>query len=301
MSTTVLIGTEEGLRELGEPERAHLAGHAITAVAREGRRWWAVVDERTIRARDGDGAWVEVATVGDAGATCLLPTPAGLLVGTTGAGLLRLVDGRLAPIEAFARVEGREAWHTPWGDPPDTRSLTRDPGGVLYANVHVGGVVRSTAGGATWRPTLDIDLDVHQVLADPTRPGRVFAAAAVGLVVTEDGGDSWRTDTDGLHARYCRAVALAGGAVLVTASTGPGGRRAALYRRPLDGRAPFERCRDGLPEWFGNNVDTHCVAASGSTVILGTHDGRVYRSSDAGGSWTQAAKGLPPITCVVLA
>jgi hypothetical protein len=301
MDLTVLIGTDEGLREVGGPERAQLAGHAIAALAHERRRWWAAVDERTIRARDGDGAWADVATVGDGTVTCLLPTPTGLLVGTSGARLLRLVEGRLVPNEPFVRVEGREAWHTPWGDPPDTRSLTRGPDGALYANVHVGGVVRSTDEGRTWAPTLDIDLDVHQVLADPGRPGRVFAAAAVGLVVSEDGGAHWRTETDGLHAPYCRAVALADGALLLSASTGPGGRRAAVYRRPLDGGTSFERCREGLPQWFGDNVDTYCLVASGQTVVLGTGDGRVYRSADAGRTWSQAAKGYPPITCVALA
>jgi hypothetical protein len=299
MSGGVLIGTSEGIRELGEPQRTHLGGHAIGALTREGRRWWAVVDDRTIRASADGSSWVEAAAVTGAEATCLLPTPDGLLVGTTGARLLRLVDGRLLPLEAFAEVEGREAWYTPWGDPPDTRSLTRDPAGALYANVHVGGVVRSTDGGATWRPTLDIELDVHQVLADPAVPGRVFAASAVGLAVSEDGGERWRIETDGLHAHYCRAVALADGTLLVTASTGPRGKRAALYRRPLAGRTAFERCRDGLPEWFATNIDTHCLAAAGPTVVFGTEDGRVYRSSDAGRSWTQTAKGLPPITCVL--
>src|SRR5262249_51391316 len=149
-------------------------------------------------------------------------------------------------------VPGREAWYTPWGDPPDTRSLAVDRGGTVYANVHVGGVVRSTDGGRSWEPTLDIEADVHQVLAHPRRPGHVFAASAVGLQTTVDAGATWQTVTEGLHATYLRAVAVATGGVLVSASTGPGGRRSALYRRTRAG-GPFERCRGGLPEWFGDN------------------------------------------------
>ena len=57
-------------------------------------------------------------------------------------------------------TEGRDRWYTPWGGPPDTRSMTSADGKV-YANVHVGGVVRSADAGRTWQPTaLDIDADV---------------------------------------------------------------------------------------------------------------------------------------------
>jgi hypothetical protein len=95
-------------------------------------------------------------------------------------------------------------------------------------------------------------------------------------------------------------VAVSGDTVLVSASTGPGGRRAALYRMRLDGGAPFERCRDGLPSWFGDNVDTGCLAAAGPVVVFGTEDGRVFRSLDAGERWEILVKGLPPVTCVTL-
>ena len=156
-------------------------------------------------------------------------------MGTTGAGLWRWTDGGPVRVESFERMPGRDGWYTPWGDPPDTRSIAEDAGGPLYVNVHVGGVARSTDGGASWSPTIDVDADVHQVVAHETCPGYVFAAAAEGLWVSADGGDSWATETEGLHARYCRAVALTDDAALVSASTGPGGRRAALYRLDLDG------------------------------------------------------------------
>ena len=73
---------------------------------------------------------------------------------------------------------------------------------VLLANVHVGGVPRSTDGGVTWQPTLEIDKDVHQVCAHPTRPDVVIAAAAVGLCVSRDSGATWTVEQEGLHASY---------------------------------------------------------------------------------------------------
>jgi hypothetical protein len=297
----VLIGTSEGLHELGTPHRSCLAGSEVTALATTAGHWWAIVDGQTVLHRDVDGPWDEVAAVPESPATCLAPTVAGLLVGTTGAHLFRVEAGALVRLDAFDTVEGREAWHTPWGDPPATRSMAVDLSGGIYVNVHVGGVVRSTDGGHSWRPTLDIETDVHQVLVHPDLLGHVFAASAVGLAMSADGGESWRILTEGLHARYLRAVAVAGETVLVSASTGPGGRRAALYRTRADGHGEFERCRQGLPEWLGDNVDTHCLAARGATVVVGTGDGRVYGSADGGASFARLTKSLPAIQCVALA
>lgn len=296
---TVRVGTSEGLYALGAREATELAGRAVTALARDGGRWWALVDGRHVMRRDGDAGWLEVAALDGPAGTCLAITPAGLLIGTEGAHVWRLDDAGLVPVEAFDRAAGRQEWYTPWGDPPDTRSIAVDAIGALFVNVHVGGVVRSTDGGRTWQPTLDIETDVHQVLAHPERPGRILAAAAVGLAASADGGQSWEIATDGLHAHYLRAVAVAGDAVLVTASAGPRGRRAALYRRPLDG-GRFERCRQGLPEWFTSNVDTHCLAAGGAAVVFGTEDGAVYASGDGGQSFELTAKGLPAVQCVAL-
>jgi hypothetical protein len=296
-----LIGTTEGLHELGEREATTFAGRAVTALAAaEGPEVWALLEGRTLVRREGSGPWQELGALpGPDGGTCLAATPAGLLVGTTGAGLWRWTDGGPVRVESFDRMPGRDAWYTPWGDPPDARSIAADAGGPLYVNVHVGGVARSTDGGASWLPTIDVDADVHQVVAHETCAGYVFAAAAEGLWVSADGGDSWATQTEGLHARYCRAVALTGDAVLVSASTGPGGRRAALYRRDLAGDR-FERCRDGLPEWFGDNLDTHCLAAAGREVVLGTESGVVHASTDGGRTFSILAKGLPPVRAVVL-
>ena len=128
----------------------------------------------------------------------------------------------------------------------------------------------------------------------------MFAAAAVGLARSDDGGDTWTVEREGLHATYSRAVAVVGDSVLLSASTGPGGRQSAIYRRPLDGGS-FERCRGGLPEWFSSNVDTGCLAADGAIAVFGTRDGMVYLSEDGGRTWEVAAAGLPEVTCVSLA
>ena len=150
--------------------------------------------------------------------------------------------------------------------------------------------MRSSGGESSWEPTIDIHADVHEVLFDPAS-GLVLAASARGLAVSADGGKSWRFDTQGLHANYLRSVVVAGETVLVGASTGPRTNHAAVYRAPLNGGATFERCRDGLPERFLDNIDTLCLASSGSQVAFGTSDGSVFVSSDEGKSWSAGAGG----------
>jgi len=308
-----LIGTADGLWASG-PDGLHaveaLAGQPVTAlaVAPDSAHTWVLIGGRYVWARGPDGHWTAIAALPeDLAATCLAATTDGVLIGTEDAHLLRLAGGRIERVEAFDATPERAAWYTPWGDPADVRSIALDAsGGAVYVNVHVGGVVRSRDGGRTWTPTLDIEVDVHQVLAHPTRAGVVLVAAAAGLGVSRDGGDTWRFTTAGLHAHYLRAVAVAGDRVLVSASGGPSGSRSTLYRGALDGAAAvdaggaLEVGRAGLPQWFRDNVDTACLAARDATAVFGTADGRVFTSCDGGATWELAGKGLPEVRCAIL-
>jgi hypothetical protein len=213
-------------------------------------------------------------------------------VGSSEARLLRVAGRDLEPVVPFDHAEGRSTWYTPWGGPPDTRSIANWDEAV-YVNVHVGGVLRTEDRGETWRPTIDIDEDVHQVT---TAEGLVLAACAGGLAVSSDRGDTWTLRSEGLEAAYSRGVAVCGDAVLVSASDGPRGGRGAVYRGDLQG-GELERCRTGLPEWFDDNIDSYCLDAfpDGSFAAFGTSDGRVFASDDTGISWVALASGLPPV------
>jgi hypothetical protein len=301
----LLVGTEDGLHELDESKGAvgaHLTGRSIGCLAPEGRSWWALIDGDGVWRSDHPGAWDQAATSSGQRLNCLCPTAAGLLVGAEDASLLRLEDEKLQTLAAFERVEGREDWYTPWGGPPDVRSISEDSGRAILVNVHVGGVVRSTDGGETLHPTIDIHTDVHQVFAPPNKPGLVLAATgAEGVALSRNAGETWEFLTEGLHATYSRAVALGRTSLLASASTGPRGGRAAVYRRPLDVDGPFIRCTDGLPEWFPPNIDTFCLAASGDLAAFGTDEGSVFLSEDEGGTWRALAEGLPAVRCIAFA
>jgi hypothetical protein len=300
----IMVGTTDGLRTFdaaGAEADVELAGHDVRAVAPESwTRVWAVVDQRQIWRRDGSG-WERVAAVDGVEAVCLADTRAnpegGILVGTREARLARIdTDAKVEFLDSFDHAPGRDDWFTPWGGPPDTRTISEDDQNV-FVNVHVGGVLRSRNGGASWEATIEIGADVHQVA---TGGGRVYAASARGLEVSMDGGESWSLNHQGLHARYCRAVAVCGKHLLLSASDGPNDRgRAALYRSDLAGRS-FERCGEGLPEWFRGNLDSGCVDAlpDGSLAAFGSAEGDVYASVDEGASWSRVASGLSRIQSV---
>jgi hypothetical protein len=294
----VLIGTEAGLFELNGAELSRdpgLRDREVTALSAGGDEVWAIVDRRSLIRRDPTAAWDDVAESEQLEITCLARSREHLLVGTEEAHVLELEGRRLVLRDSFERVEGREKWYTPWGGPPEVRSMAVDLAARIHVNVHVGGIPLSTDDGETWAPTIDIDADVHQVIGHPSEPDVVLAAAAVGLVVSADGGTSWRIEAAGLHSTYARAVAVVGDAILLTVSDGPRGGRSAVYRATFGPTMKLEKCAQGLPEWFDGNVDSGWLVGSGSEATFATSDGRVFQSDDAGEGWREVAAGLPSV------
>jgi len=302
--TNLLIGTSAGLYELtddGARQDPALGSREVTALAAADGVAWAIADRRSIARRGSDGTWTDVARSDEFDLVCLLAMPDGLLAGTDQAHLLRLADHTLGRVAPFDAVEGRDAWYTPWGGPPAVRSIAVDLAGRIHANVHVGGIPRSLDRGGSWGPTIDIDADVHQVVAHPSEPDVVLAAGAVGLAVSEDGGAGWRIEQQGLHATYARAVAVAGETILLSVSNGPRGGRAALYRTTYGPDLHLEKCTDGLPEWFDGNIDSGWIVARDSVVAFGTVDGDIFTSGDQGEHWRSAGQGLPSISALCFA
>jgi len=295
----ILIATDRGLHVVagGQEPTVELPGHRVTALATSEGALWAITDGEGIWRSDGRGSWEQAGTVPGRRANCMAPGAGGLLIGTSEAHLARLSAEGIVPVAAFEEVEGRDEWYTPWGGPPDARSISRSPEAV-FVNVHVGGIPRSLDEGSTWSPTIDIHADVHQVLA---HGDWVFARRARELAASPGSCRSWEYRTEGLHSGYCRAVAVSGDTVLLSASAGPRGGRAALYRGRLDGRGVLERCRDGLPEWFDGNIDTQWVAGSRSTAAFATPGGEAFVSGDGGATWERVASGLPAVHAVLLA
>ncbi len=296
----ILVATADGLHELGDravPGRVHHAGRVVTTVVEWEKQLWAIIDRSEVWHMAEVDGWDQLGDLGHYQGTCLAFMKEDVLVGSSQARLFRVVGEGIEPVAAFDRVEGRSRWYTPWGGPPDTRSISEWDEAV-YVNVHVGGILRTEDRGETWTPTIDIDADVHQVT---TAEGLVLAASARGLAMSADRGGAWTFRSEGLEAPYSRAVTVCGDAALVSASRGPRGGRAAVYRGALGG-GRLERCRTGLPEWFDDNIDSYCLDANPDRpfAAFGTSDGRVFASEDAGRSWGEFASGLPSVRRVLV-
>jgi hypothetical protein len=269
----------------------------VTTLAPEGWELWAVLDGKEVVHTAGIDWWFHVANISGLRGNCIADTRAGVIVGTSNAHLYRIAGKGLERVDSFAKAPGRSEWFTPWGGPPDARSITEDRD-TVYVNVHVGGVLRSSDHGESWQPTIDIGADIHRVT---TGHGRVYAAGAHGLSVSRDRGDTWKLSDEGLHASYCRSVTVCADTVLLSASAGPRGGYSAVYRSDVEGRS-FERSTQGVPEWFEQNIDSLCLDAfpDGSLAAFGTKDGQLFASADQGRSWDQVAHGLPEVTRVQL-
>ena len=308
----VLVATwRDGLFVVSAETRdQELGTQSVRALAPDGRGGaLAIVNGRSLRRRTPDGVWSTIATT-EMDLACCVVVGDVIYVGTDDARVLCVdAEGGLEQLRGFEAVEGRETWYAGSavingqrvGPPLGIRSITASPdGAVLLANVHVGGVPRSTDSGVTWQPTIDIDSDVHEVRAHPNRPGVVMAAAAIGLCASRDSGVTWDVEQEGLHASYCSAVAFAGDDVLVSASVDHFAAEGAIYRRLVDGHDSLVALGGGLPTWTDGIIDTGCIATRGSAVALADRKGNLYVSADTGRSWSRRANGLPPPSSVLI-
>lgn len=300
MSAALLVSTwDDGVFVVGDVGVRHeLAGRAVRGLAVRGAgSGSAIVDGGTLVAATRADEWPAIAKSARSLA-CGLFVGEQIFVGTDdGAHLLRLEEDRLVPVESFDRIDGRETWRPGgvlvegvWRGPPlGIRALSAASDGTILAAVHVGGIPRSPDAGASWHPTIAVDVDVHDVVFHPTRPALAAAAAAAGLCLSRDGGATWTIETVGLDHAYCSAVAFLGDDVLVAASDGHFAAHGAVYRRAIDRAGPLAPVGGGLPRWFEGIVDTQTVATRGEDAAIVDQGGNVYRSRDAGRSWTNVA------------
>lgn len=302
---TVLVATwGDGLFIVtGGTCQQELSGQPVNCLAPDGHGGaLAIVGGRSLRRRTAAGEWQTLAEK-ESGLSCCMSVGDVSYVGTDDAQVLRIdAHGKLSQLPGLNKTPGRDRWYAGTavvdgkvvGPPLGIRSMTATcDDAVLLANVHVGGIPRSTDGGVTWRPTIEVEHDVHQVCAHPNRPEIVIAAAASGLCVSKDNGKTWNIEQDGLHAAYCSAVAFAGDDILVSASEGHFAAHGAIYRRPIDAPGPLLPVGGGLPRWLGGIADTGLIASRDAAVAVIDQAGNLSLSEDAGRTWSRRIDALP--------
>jgi hypothetical protein len=286
----------------GETCQHEFAGRSVRALAPIGHgEALAIVDDHSLCRRTQSGKWSTIAT-SELHLSCAVAVGATIYVGTDDARILRVsATSEMFELDGFNTVPGRDTWYAGGalvdgqflGPPLGIRSMTATSNGsVLLANVHIGGIPRSTDGGGTWQPTIDIGNDVHQVLAHPIDPSIVIAAAATGLCVSRDSGATWAVETEGLHGLHCTAVAFSGNDILVSAVVQHFAAEGAVYRRPVDGHGSLVPVGAGLPRWTDRIVDTGCIGTHDSTLAVADGGGNLYVSTNSGESWSRRTTGL---------
>ena len=295
---SILVATwDNGLFSVtGKMVHQELADQSVRSLVADGRgRVLAIVGGHALCRRSFDGEWTAI-TKSEFELSCCVAIGNVVFVGDD-AHILRVdPDGAQQHcLTGFDAVEGRDRWYAGaatidgklMGPPLGIRSMAATcDGAVLLANVHVGGVPRSTDAGLTWRPTIDIDCDVHQVCAHPTRRDLVIAAAAAGLCISRDAGATWTIEQRGLHAHYCSAVAFGRNDIFVTASTDHFATQGAVYRRPIDSNGPLQPLGGGMPKWIDGIADTNCITTRDSMVAVIDRSGCLYMSHDDGATWS---------------
>lgn len=296
VAATVLIATDSGCRvfsDTGE-KQPELAGRKFSALSSEiGNTCLAVIDEHEIWRRGLDGAWTQVATTEISLQS--ITSIDGVIFGggRDEAVMVRIpVNGAGDRLAGFDNCSGRAEWLA-GGPPLGVRSLaaTRD-GAAIIAAVHVGGLPYSVDRGNTWKPTIPIMFDVHEVRAHSSLPDIVAAAAAVGLCVSRDGGKTWEVISEGLKITYSLAVAVLQDEVLFAISDGPFAKQSQIWRWRI-GSKRVEQVRDGLPEWLDGKVDTAQIAATSECAAFVDGGGKLWLSGTGSNNWKCLASDIP--------
>lgn len=292
----LLVATGGGCRTFSSAGESstELIGHHVSAVMPEtGGTSLAIVDEQEIWRRDASSAWSKVAATGIhlQSITSVNGTIfAGLM---NEAAILRIDAGeKTERLKSFDKVSGRSEWFA-GGPPLGVRAITTTAdGGAILAAVHVGGIPRSSDGGKTWTPTIPIMFDVHEVCAHPARSNIVAAAAAVGLLMSHDGGWNWNVLDEGLELKDSLAVAVLPDEVLFSIQEGPFAKRSQLWRCRIGGKR-LEQVREGLPEWLDGKIDTaHITAGAGRAAVV-DGGGNLWLSEAGSSGWKRLAADLP--------
>jgi hypothetical protein len=310
---TILVATwGDGLFAItGDGCRQEIANQPVRGIAPDGRGGaLAIVSGNSLLRRAPSGEWATVAT-SEFALSCCMAVRDTIYVGTDDARMLRLSgeSGALDSIDGFDSVAGRDAWFAGSaivngqrvGPPLGIRSVAANPNGsILFANVHVGGIPRSMDGGVSWQPTIDVNSDVHEVCGHHAEPGIVVAAAAVGLCISRDSGATWTIEREGLHAPHCSAVAISGDDILFSAAKDPFAAEGRIYRRSLKPDGSLVAVEGGMRMWTEGIVDTGCIAANGSSVVVADKAGNLYGSDDFGRAWSLRSTGLPTPSGVLI-
>jgi photosystem II stability/assembly factor-like uncharacterized protein len=196
-----------------------------------------------------------------------------VLVGVEAPGIFESRDGgeTWSLLSTLEGEPGSDDWNDPANQPPGHLGISgmltdgRDPD-HFWAIVQGFGTFETDDGGATWtprnrglradwpRPHEEVGFCVHRLVRSTSDPSRMYQQNHVGMHRSDDGGHSWQEITDGLPTEFGFAAAA------------HPHDRDSFYVIPLD---------------------------PGHARVMPDGHAAVWRTRDAGSSWTRLDDGLP--------
>lgn len=189
------------------------------------------------------------------------------------------------------RTMDRGATWNPVGEgvtDPFILSLTVTNRGIVYAGTFRGGVFRSRDEGNTWQSVNEglKRLEVKSLLAVDQE---LYAGTGDGVYRLHVVDDRWAPVTTGLDDTLVHSLARAADGTLFAGTSGKG-----IFRlRPRS--SGWVRVRHGLKDHEGmiENFIRVLVIDQDQSILAGTFDGGVFRSTDSGLTWRPISRALP--------
>ena len=267
---------------------ANAAARLSASPSLKERAYLAAYEAGVYRTDDGGSTWQHLASypTNYAHSVVVHPNdPQTLYAGSEPAAVFRSTDGGESWQECsgFGNVPEASNWHFHGDRASHVRELrmtSRSPN-TIYAGIEVGGVVRSSDGGASWQQLHGPDDDVHLVDLNASLPARIYVATAEAPFRSDDSGNNFERIDEGLQRPYTLHISSApDDADLVSVSSSAGRNNPQLYRSE-NGGSKWELIKE--------------IGSDGDMVVAldwdGGNPGRVYAGTDAGSIFCSNARG----------
>ncbi len=170
--------------------------------------------------------------------------------------------------------------------------LSVDDRGTVYAGTVRGGVFRTRRDGATWESVKDglRSVEVKSLLSSH---GILYAGTGNGVYQFDEASRRWSEVAPGLEQTLVTSLAVTDDRRVFAGTAGHG-----MYRLDIDaaGAAGWERAGHPLVDPVEHLTHAYIrvtVAGPARQLYVGTLDGGVYRSRDAGRTWRPVGRSLP--------
>ena len=248
------------------------------------------------RTADGGQTWVDCELpVSDVFSLAVSLVDGAVYAGTEPSALYRSDDGGRTwrELTGLLDLPSQPTWSfppRPWTSHVRWIAPSPHDADLLLVGIELGGLMRSTDGGASWQDQRPgSQPDVHSLAWHPATEGRAYEAGGEGAAWSDDGGDTWQPADEDRDRHYTWSVAVDPGDPerwYVSASTGPyaahggGDPRANIYRRENGG---WSVLRGGLPDPLP--AMPYALVATETRLFAGLANGELWESADRGDTW----------------